>query len=230
MTGELSQPPHPSTSGTPAHYSPSSHLSQLALPEESPYRGEQARSNYPPGHGHAQAGGHGHLRPLTAPYKSPQGSQPAGYSTPTPAARPFVPLQPQPEFRDSMRSPPSTSSRPVYEPTLGTSQYSYPPPPPPLQQSFTPGPTPRTPQTGYQYARPIAPSYSGSSSIIPSGLVAPEQQSAKYECQYCGKGFTRPSSLKVRLLSLARASDRKGTETMYLLVPDPRSQPHRRAS
>src|SRR5260221_14388002 len=124
MTAELSQAPHPSTSGTPAHYSPSSHLSQLALPEDTPYRGEQARTNYPPSHAHAQAGGHGHLRPLTAPYKSPQCSQPAGYSTPTPAARPFVPFQPQPEFRDPMRPAPSTSSRPVNEPSLGTSPSS----------------------------------------------------------------------------------------------------------
>lgn len=195
MTVELSQAPHSSTSGTPAHYSPSSHLSQLALPEDTPYRGERAPSNYPhpPSHGHAG----GHLRPLTAPYKSPQ---PAGYPTPMPAARPFVPFQPQPEFRDPMRPAPTTPGRPVYEPSLGTTQYSYPPPPPPSQQNFSPGPTPRAPQTGYQYARPIAPSYSGSSSIIPSGLVGAEQQSAKYECTYCGKGFTRPSSLKVRLL------------------------------
>jgi hypothetical protein len=206
MTAELSQAPHSSTSGTPAHYSPSSHLSQLALPEDTPYRSERAPSNYPhpPSHGHP-----GHLRPLTAPYKSPQCSHPAGYPTPTPATRPFVPFQPQPEFRDPMRPAPATSSRSVYEPSLGTSQYSYPPPPPPTQQNFSPGPTPRAPQTGYQYARPIAPSYSGSSTIIPSGLVSAEQQSAKYECTYCGKGFTRPSSLKVRLLSLTHVSEKK---------------------
>ena len=211
------------------HYSPSSHLSQLALPEEPPYRGEQTRSNYAPSHGHAPPSGHGHLRSLTAPYKSPQGSQPASYSTPMPASRPFVPFQPQPDFRDSMRPAPTTPNRHVYEPTLGTSQYSYPPPPPPPQQTFTPGPTPRTPQTSYQYARPIAPSYSGSSSIIPSGMVAPEQQSAKYECSYCGKGFTRPSSLKVRLLSWSVRQTEKESKRCICLVPDPRSQPHRRA-
>lgn len=211
MTVELSQAPHPSTSGTPApaHYSPSSHLSQLALPEDAPYRGEHARSNYHPGHGHVQAGGDGHLQALTAPCKSPQFSQPAGHSTPTPAARPFVPFLPQPEFRDPMRPAPTTSSRAAYEPSLGASQYSYPPPPPPPQQNFSPGPTPRASQTGYHYARPIAPSLSGSSSIIPSGLVAAEQQSAKYECTYCGKGFTRPSSLKVRSPILTCASRQK---------------------
>jgi hypothetical protein len=63
---------------------------------------------------------------------------------------------------------------------------------------------------GYHYVRSIAPSYPGFGSIAPSGMVAPEQPSAKYECQYCGKGFTRPSSLKVRLL--AHVSGRKKIE------------------
>ena len=191
MSGELSQPPLPSASGSPAHYSPSSHFSQLAVRDESTYRSEQGRSGYTPSHGHAQAGGQ--LRALTTPYHSHQRAQPAGYASPTPAARPFVPFQ-----AETTRPAPSTSSRSGHE---STTQYSYPPPAPPLHQSYTVGPTSRAPPTGYQYARPIAPSYSGFGSITPSGLVAPEQPSAKYECQYCGKGFTRPSSLKVRLLA-----------------------------
>lgn len=36
--------------------------------------------------------------------------------------------------------------------------------------------------------------------VSPSQLVA----GAKYECHYCGKGFNRPSSLKVKFLSLSR--------------------------
>lgn len=190
MSGELSQPPHPSASGTPAHYSPSSHFSQLALRDESAYR-EQGRSGYTPSHGHAQAGGHAQLRALTTTYHSSQRAQPAGYASPTPAARSFVPQT------ETTRPAPSTSSRSGHGPAT---QYSYPPPAPPLHQSYTVGPTSRVPP-GYQYARPIAPSYSGFGSITPSGMVAPEQPSAKYECQYCGKGFTRPSSLKVRLLA-----------------------------
>jgi hypothetical protein len=209
MPGELSQPPHPSASGTPVHYSPSSRASQRALPDESAYRGEQGRGGYTPSHGHAQAGGHTQLRALTTPYNSPQRAQPAGYTSSTPPARPFVPSHT--ELPETTRSASSSSTRSGYDTTHGTTQYSYPPPPPPLHQSYTVGSTSRAPPMGYQYARPIAPSYSGFGSLTPSGMVsgmvAPEQPSAKYECQYCGKGFTRPSSLKVRLL--AHVSEKK---------------------
>ncbi len=199
MSGELSQPPHPSASGTPVHYSPSSRASQPAPPDESAYRGEQGRGGYTPGHGHAQAGGHAQLQALTTPHHPPQRAQPASYASSTPAARPLVPFQT--ELHDTTRSAPSTSSRSGYEPTHATTQYPHPPPPPPLHQSYTVGSTSRAPPTVYQYVRPIAPSHPGFGSITPPGMVAPEQPSAKYECQYCGKGFTRPSSLKVRLLA-----------------------------
>ena len=197
IPGELSQPPHPSASGTPVHYSPSSRASQLA-------QDEQGRGGYAPSHGHTQAGGHTPLRALTTPYHSPQRAPPASYATSTPLARPFVPFHT--ELVETTRSASSPSTRSGYDTTHGTTQYSYPPPPPPLHQSYTVGATSRVLPMGY--ARPIAPSYSGFSSI-PSGMVtvAPEQPSAKYECQYCGKGFTRPSSLKVRIL--AHVSGRK---------------------
>jgi len=200
---ELAQPPppHPNASGTPAHYSPSAQFSQLSLPDDSPYRGEQGRSNYSSGHGHAQASaGHGQLRPVAAPFSSPQRSQPAGYAgSPTPAPRPFVPFHP--EAHDPMRSGPTPSSHSAYEPTLGKPQYSYPPPPPPSHQNYPPGSTSRAPPPGYPYAPSMSQSYSGSSSVIPSGLVSPEQSSAKYGCPYCGKAFTRPSSLKIHVHS-----------------------------
>jgi hypothetical protein len=208
MPGELSQPPHPSSSGTPVHYSPSSRASQPALTDESAYRGEQGRGGYTPSHGHAQAGGHAHLPALTTPYHSPQRAQPAGYTGSTPPARPIVPFHA--ELPETTRPASSSSTRSAYDTTHGTTQYSYPPPPPPLHQSYTVGSTSRAPPMGYHYVRSIAPSYSGFGSITPSGMVAPEQPSAKYECQYCGKGFTRPSSLKVRLL--AHVSGKKKIE------------------
>ncbi|KAI0001649.1 hypothetical protein BJV77DRAFT_969037 [Russula vinacea] len=67
----------------------------------------------------------------------------------------------------------------------------------PSARSFIPRPAPRA---GYQYVRPIAPSYSGFSSIMPPGLVASEP-STKYECPYCGKCFTRSSVLKIHVHS-----------------------------
>lgn len=36
------------------------------------------------------------------------------------------------------------------------------------------------------------------SSTLEYSSPAPSTSTMKYECEYCGKGFTRPSSLKVR--------------------------------
>ncbi len=47
---------------------------------------------------------------------------------------------------------------------------------------------------------PVPGSVSAANHPLPDPNVTPERPSAshKYECSYCGKGFTRPSSLKVR--------------------------------
>ena len=221
--GELSQPLRPSAPGIPAPYSPSSHFNQLALPDEPAYRGEQSRSNYPPTHVLARSSSHTQLRPLATPHQSPQRTRHAAYTSPTPAHS-FV--HPQHEAHDNAsRSPPAPSSssrsRSGYRPDVdnynpeptrgedahwaihsrehvhGMAQYSYPPPSPvPPHQCYPPSSASRATPGGYQYARSMTTSYSGSS-VISSGLVALEPSSSKYECPYCGKGFTRPSSLRV---------------------------------
>ncbi|KAI9463623.1 hypothetical protein BJY52DRAFT_1221600 [Lactarius psammicola] len=226
---ELSQPLHPNAPGIPVHYSPSSHFNQLALPDEPSYRGEQSRSGYTPSHVHARANGHTQLRPLTTPHQSSQRTQHAVYTTPAPAPHSFASFQHESHDNTSRSAPvPSSSSRSrsgyrpdgdnynpeptrsedarwgthTREPTHGTAQYSYPPPSPvPPQQSYTPSSASRATPGGYQFARPIAMSNSGSSTVISSGLVALEPSSARYACSYCGRGFTRPSSLRIHVHS-----------------------------
>ncbi|KAI0254007.1 hypothetical protein BJV78DRAFT_1280426 [Lactifluus subvellereus] len=205
---ELSQPPHPNAPSAPVHHSPSSHLSQLTLLDDGAYRGDQGRSNYTPSHGHTQASGHGQqLRPLTTPYHTPSRAQPTSHAAPSPSSRTgYNPdsynYNPEPSRGEATRG--------VYphDPAPGAVQYSYPPPPPPPQQSYASGPTSRVPPAGYhQYARPMIPSYPSPGAVVPSGLpglVGPDQPSAttaKYECTYCGKAFTRPSSLKIHVHS-----------------------------
>ncbi|KAH9978567.1 hypothetical protein BGW80DRAFT_1248939 [Lactifluus volemus] len=179
---ELSQPLHPNAPNAPVPYSPSSHFSQLSLPDEAAaaavYRGDPGRGSYTSTHGHTQASGpacsiRSHATP-SASNRSGYNPDSYGYNNPEPS-----------RIEEAGRAV-------VYPHDLasGTVQYSYPPPPPPPHQGYTSGPIARVPPTGYPYARSMAPSYSGSGAVVPSGLVAPEQPSstsAKYECSYCGK-------------------------------------------
>jgi hypothetical protein len=235
-SGELSQPPHPTTSNPPVHYSPSSHFSQLALPDEAPYRGDQGRSSYPPSHGHAQASSHGQLRPLATLYHSPPRAQPPTHAAPSTPSRPAYSPDNYSYNPEPSRS--EEASRGIYTHDLapGTAQYSYPPPPPPPpppHQGYTSSATSRVPPTVYPYARSMASVYSDCGPVLPSGPVASDQppaSSAKYGCTYCGKGFTRPSSLRVRLLlTVSPTSQKRNTKTSSsaAVVPDSRSQPYR---
>jgi hypothetical protein len=197
-------------------YSPSSHLRQLSLPDEAAvavaYRGDQGRGSYTSTHGHTQASGQ-LVRSLTTPYHTPQRVQSASHATPSASSRSGY--NPDSYGYNPEPSRSEEAGRAVVYPhdlASGTVQYSYPPPPPPPHQGYTSGPIARVPPPGYPYARSMAPSYSGSGAVVPSGMVAPEQSSstsAKYECTYCGKGFTRPSSLKVRLFFLLNVTQKR---------------------
>ncbi|KAF7315449.1 hypothetical protein MIND_00059800 [Mycena indigotica] len=68
--------------------------------------------------------------------------------------------------------------------------------------TYDPRPGPSHPQ-GY-YPPPTMPTSIAVPHYQPSGVPAyatPESSATKYECPYCGKGFTRPSSLKIHLNS-----------------------------
>ncbi|KIP10881.1 hypothetical protein PHLGIDRAFT_64854 [Phlebiopsis gigantea 11061_1 CR5-6] len=59
--------------------------------------------------------------------------------------------------------------------------------------------------SGYPYAasQPLAPyqqgSQAGAATYDPTGLDRTTSATGRYECSWCGKGFTRPSSLKIHM-------------------------------
>ncbi|EPS97713.1 hypothetical protein FOMPIDRAFT_1061694 [Fomitopsis schrenkii] len=83
-------------------------------------------------------------------------------------------------------------------------QYTHAQPPYPQQthqmMSRTPMPTGVYPYATPHSQYPGQPMPMPSSSRITTDAVAPERSAAaRYECSYCHKGFTRPSSLKIHL-------------------------------
>ena len=139
----------------------------------------------------------------------------------SPAPRPFTPGAPQayPGYPDATRHPsgshhPRNASDPA--------SYAYAPapaPPHPHPQGMPAYPQGYPPQyaqhprgpipTGsYPYAGAHAMAHPGMASVPgpqhqpyhPDAGAGDRGSSSRYECSYCGKGFTRPSSLKVRAL------------------------------
>ena len=124
---------------------------------------------------------------------------PAGHTRPHPAYSDARPASPAAHVRQGSES--------SYRPILPQSQYG-----PPYARS-----TPILPRhidpnalatSGYPYAasQPPAPYQQGSqqggaATYDPAGVDRTASATGRYECTWCGKGFTRPSSLKVSLCS-----------------------------
>ncbi len=66
------------------------------------------------------------------------------------------------------------------------------------------------PPNQYQAQQAVAGVSSGAGMSAHEALSADRSSSGRYECQWCGKGFTRPSSLKAspRLFSFDRRTQR----------------------
>ncbi|RPD68624.1 hypothetical protein L226DRAFT_473173 [Lentinus tigrinus ALCF2SS1-7] len=109
------------------------------------------------------------------------------------------------------QSTPSQHGRGASDPS-GYPAYAQGVPPPPSLQPYPNGYPPQyahhprnpIPTGSYPYAGSQVMSHAGPSmqqQPYPGMEAAPADRSssARYECSYCGKGFTRPSSLKIHL-------------------------------
>ena len=191
---ELSRsvPPHQ------ARQPSSPHFSRLQLADEDPRR--MSRGGSPAPHGY---------RPGT-PHSYPAYPDIARQSTPSNHPRNASDPSGYPAYAQSVPPHPSVHGYP----------HGYPP-----QYAQTNHPRQPIPTGSYPYAGSPAMGQPG----MGMGMVGPpgpqhqpypgtepaatdRSSSSRYECSYCGKGFTRPSSLKVRrLLAIAPARARART-------------------
>nr|GAT45445.1 predicted protein [Mycena chlorophos] len=165
--------------------SPATTLARLRVNEDDAHYGYASSSSRPPSRSHTDPTSY-----------APSARYPANAVAYDPA-RPTMPPPPgpYPDYPTPPRAMSYDRNYPVpptnYDPRLQPPHGYYPPPlPPTLSTTIHGGPLAddRTPVARYQ----------------PSGMpgYAPQDaSSAKYECTYCGKGFTRPSSLKIHLNS-----------------------------
>ncbi|KAI1794149.1 hypothetical protein LXA43DRAFT_160781 [Ganoderma leucocontextum] len=175
---ELSRsvPPHQ------ARQSSSPHLNRLQLADEDPRRMSRGASSPAP-HGYA---------PGTTPHS--------------------FPVYPDPQQESIPSHHPRNSSDPA--------AYAQGVPPHPSVQSYPHGYPPQyaqvnhpripIPTGSYPYAGAQTVAHSGMGMVGPPGpqhqpypgadqAVADRSSSSRYECSYCGKGFTRPSSLRIHI-------------------------------
>lgn len=217
LQGELARPPHPDQG---LQQSPYSHSAQLPFTDEPAMHPAHSSPRLPPQTNRGPAyHPHNSPQPLhMANPSSPQQSHshreysahapPRSFTSPYPDATPPVvsgghnrsSSTPDPRYASQYQSRTRTHPEPWSSPTFDH---------PTAYSSHYPTTVVPTQQGGYLSGSMASSSSYGQPSLVPSRSpyempypTVPEpvpSSSAKYECNYCGKGFTRPSSLKVGL-------------------------------
>jgi hypothetical protein len=145
------------------------------------------RAAYPPPAAYSV---HRNSVPVYDPRNDPRGSRPPFDYNPAMMSQP--PSQPIPYYARSQ--PPSNALPP---PVISTSIYA-----------SRGEDDDRTPVARYQS--------SGMAGFAPPDALTSAAGPSKYECSYCGKGFSRPSSLKVRSYLLAIISTNNHLQPRYI--------------